>query len=1106
MLFYLTSIIPKIYTALLLVFLIVALDKATQARPGDFDLSFGSGGKVVTPVGTKSSDFGYATALQPDGKIIVAGRSYDGVYTGFMVSRINTDGTLDTSFGTGGIAYKKFFLNNQASAVAIQADGKIIVGGYAADSSNDLIYSFTLVRFNTNGLIDNTFGTSGYVQTTFNNQRSQVTSLAIQSDGKIVAAGFSFTSIVSLPNGFAVARFDSNGQIDNTFGTAGKVTVAYSFNSTKATSAVIQPDGKILVGGYGNSSSQIIRLNTDGSFDSTFDEDGKVTTKIGTYSGINLLTLQTDGKIVAAGYSSSDTSSEVAVARYNPDGSLDTTFDTDGIVTTDVDNKSDTANAVKIQVDGKIVVGGTTNQTPNTTFPDFLSIRYNSNGSLDTSYNGSGKVVTAITPSEDQANAMVIQMDGKIVLVGYSYNLNYDIAAVRYNSDGSLDFSFGNSGISLIELKNATDLIIDIAVQPDNKIVAVGYGNNNYRDIAIARYNPNGSLDTSFGVNGIVSTSLGNTNSLANSVVIQPDGKILVGGITNTFTNNTDFAVLRYNSDGSLDTTFGTSGILTFGFGTGADSLSDIALQLDGKIVGVGYSVGTSGYSAAVFRLNSNGSFDTTFNGSGKVLTSVGGTSYRGNSVVIQPDGKIVVAGSSYNSNSAEDFLVIRYNSNGSLDTTFDDDGIVTTLFSNNTDIANTVVVQSDGKIVAAGFSVVSFALARYNPNGSLDATFDGDGKIITSVGSNFDNNQIWDLAIQPNGKIIAAGTIVANDSDGAVFRYNEDGSLDKSFGIDGKIITNFGFGNDEFLAVALLSDNKIIAAGYSDNGANSDFTLVRYLGGESVANRTAFDFDGDGKADVSVFRPDNGVWYLLNSTSGFTGAQFGVSSDVIVPADYDGDGKTDLAVYRGGTWYINRSQAGFTGIAFGAPDDIPQPADFDGDGKADLAVWRPSNGTWYVYNLANNQFSAAQFGASTDKPVVGDYDGDGKADYAVFRPSNGTWYLQRSTSGFTGMQFGDSNDKPVPADYDGDGKTDIAVYRPSNGTWYLSRSAAGFTGIQFGVSTDLPTPADYDGDGKADVAVFRNGTWYLQQSTNGFTGVQFGASTDKPVPNAFVP
>ncbi|MCA1622257.1 MAG: FG-GAP-like repeat-containing protein [Acidobacteria bacterium] len=265
------------------------------------------------------------------------------------------------------------------------------------------------------------------------------------------------------------------------------------------------------------------------------------------------------------------------------------------------------------------------------------------------------------------------------------------------------------------------------------------------------------------------------------------------------------------------------------------------------------------------------------------------------------------------------------------------------------------------------------------------------------------------------------------------------------------------------------------------------------------------FDFDGDAKADISVFRPDNGVWYLLKSQSGFSFAQFGISTDKIVPADYDGDGKTDLAVYRSGTWYLQRSTAGFIGVAFGAPDDIPQPADFDGDGKADLAVFRPSNGTWYVYNLIANHTTAVQFGQNGDKPVVGDYDGDCKADYAVYR--NGTWYLLRSTEGFTGVSFGEANDKSVPADYDGDGKTDIAVFRPSNGTWYLQRSTAGFTGIAFGLGSDLPVPGDYDGDGKADVAVFRlsNGFWYLQRSTAGFTGVQFGAASDKPAPNAYV-
>ena len=271
---------------------------------------------------------------------------------------------------------------------------------------------------------------------------------------------------------------------------------------------------------------------------------------------------------------------------------------------------------------------------------------------------------------------------------------------------------------------------------------------------------------------------------------------------------------------------------------------------------------------------------------------------------------------------------------------------------------------------------------------------------------------------------------------------------------------------------------------------------------------RNRYQFDTDVRADISVFRPSNGVWYLLNSQTGFSAVQFGISTDRIVPADYDGDGKTDIAVFRGGTWFLQRSRDGFASIPFGFADDIPQPADFDGDCKADLAVWRPSNGVWYVLNLSNNQTTAVQFGISTDKPVVSDYDGDNKADYAVYRPGSGTWFMMQSTAGFASVQFGIPTDKPVVGDYDGDGKADQAVFRPENGVWYLLRSRDGFTAVQFGIPTDLPTPADYDGDGKTDIAVFRseNGVWYQQKSTEGFAAVQFGFGTDKPIPNAFVP
>ncbi len=268
---------------------------------------------------------------------------------------------------------------------------------------------------------------------------------------------------------------------------------------------------------------------------------------------------------------------------------------------------------------------------------------------------------------------------------------------------------------------------------------------------------------------------------------------------------------------------------------------------------------------------------------------------------------------------------------------------------------------------------------------------------------------------------------------------------------------------------------------------------------------KTFFDFDGDGQADVSVYRPETGVWYLRQSANGLSSKVFGQSGDKIVPADYDGDGRTDVAVYRSGVWYLQRSQEGFRGVTFGAADDVPVPADYDGDGKADIAVFRPSNGTWYILRSTAG-IIGIQLGSATDKPVPGDYDGNGTADVAVFRPSNGTWYTSTNpATNYGAMPFGTSEDKPVPADFDGDGKTDLAVFRPSNGTWYLKRSAAGNTAISFGLGTDKPVPADYDGDGKADIAVIRNGTWYLNRSTQGLAAILFGISTDLPTPNVFI-
>ncbi len=303
----------------------------------------------------------------------------------------------------------------------------------------------------------------------------------------------------------------------------------------------------------------------------------------------------------------------------------------------------------------------------------------------------------------------------------------------------------------------------------------------------------------------------------------------------------------------------------------------------------------------------------------------------------------------------------------------------------------------------------------------------------------------------------------------------------------------------------------------YSRALSQSEIQAVFNAGsdGKCQLRRTQFDFDGDGRADISVFRPANTTWFLRQPNAGFTSIAFGASNDLIAPADFDGDGRADVAVFRpsNGTWFLQRSQLGLTGIQFGATGDLPRPGDFDGDRNADIAVFRPSSGTWFIRQSSNNQDRGVQFGQSGDVPMMADFDGDGKTDIAVFRPSNGTWYWLRSSDGqFRFAPFGQSGDIPVNGDFTGDGRSDLAVFRPSNGFWYVAREtgtpAQNFEATQFSLAGDIPVPADYDGDGQVNIAVYRpsEGNWYVLQSGFSKSVTRFGAATDKPVPSAFQP
>jgi hypothetical protein len=388
-------------------------------------------------------------------------------------------------------------------------------------------------------------------------------------------------------------------------------------------------------------------------------------------------------------------------------------------------------------------------------------------------------------------------------------------------------------------------------------------------------------------------------------------------------------------------------------------------------------------------------------------------------------------------------------------------------------------------------------------------AAWVSQGRIVASDGASVDR---FGYSVAVSNNVVAVGAreddTAAGPDAGSAYVFTRSGS---TWTEQQKLATSDTFNGDRFGgSVALSFGNLVVGAAEKALTAPNGQGAAYYFTVQPP--KVKFDFDGDGLADISIFRPISGQWWYqrsLNNT--VTALQFGTSTDKPVPADYDGDGKTDIAFYRQSTgeWYVLRSSnLSFYSVPFGISSDKPAPGDFDGDGFADIAIFRPSEATWYI-NKSSGGTQISQWGAAGDVPVTADYDGDGKSDLAIFRPSNGQWWLNRSTAGVFATTFGVGTDKPVPADYTGDGKTDIAAWRPANGLWYVLRSEdSSFFAVPFGASGDIPVSADYDGDGKADFAIFRpdGANWFIQRSTAGILIQQFGATGDLPTAAAFIP
>ncbi len=741
---------------------------------GAIDSSFGINGYSKAIASLVEAFF----AFQPDGKIIIAGSNNSG--TGLSgIARLDVDGLPDSTFGDNAFLATSF----KPVSVAIQSDGKIVIAGSSA------IPGFLVARYNINGSPDNSFNGTGQTIADFvykippdrggtdstEIKTGTASSITIQKDGKIVVGGAAMTELGG--NKFAIARFNANGSIDNSFDTDGKQTTLVGDASSTSYSIALQDDGKTVLVGYANIAGinrfAVTRYNINGSLDNSFNGSGIQIANLGSDMQIgNSVAIQKNGKIVIAGYTLNGNNNDFAVARFNTDGSPDNTFDTDGLLTTDIQNTSDDyAGSVAMQNDDKIIVAGYSSINNNTSF---ALVRYNTDGSLDNTFDLDGKLVGNYNQGNTSVNAIVVEPNGKIVTAGTTWNgSNFDFAIVRYNADGSLDNTFSDDG------KQVTD----------------------------------------FGL-----------NEEGNSLVVQLDGKIIVGG-----SSNSKFAIARYNTDGSLDATFSDDGKLLIAMGF-SDLAKSVALQADGKIILAGHSYIDANYDSAYFalvRINSNGTLDNTFSSDGKVFTDFESSPSFANAVTIQTDGKIVAAGRSY-INGHNNLSVARYNTDGSLDNTFSLDGKQNSVFGTNEYFGMAMAIQPDGKMVVAGFeesieeASTSILVARYNANGELDNTFNGVGFTTTQAESKF--NFGFCVAINNDGRIAVGGT----NNNFKIVLYQNNGLLDSTFGTNGILINRIGVGNSAIKGIAFCS-NKLYVAGngqFPGNVAVLASYLLRPVGG----------------------------------------------------------------------------------------------------------------------------------------------------------------------------------------------------------------------------------------------------------------------------------
>lgn len=805
---------------------------------GDVFTAFGTNGKVNTNIG--QADFIVKSqAVQTDGKIIMGGTiENSSEYASFLL-RLNADGSLDTSFNSGG----KIFISEMENIVKItlQNDGKIVVGG-----SYD--FDVVLKRFNTNGTIDTTFGTNGSIINTSTGASRSLQDFVIQADGKFLV----LSDFYSGSQDYRVLRYNSNGTPDTSFGNNGSITTDIG-NVEFAKNILTQSDGKFIVAGTtlttGTSTTSVFlaRYNSNGTFDTSFNSNGKKTL---TYTGFNEFynfEFQTDGKIVLVFSSYVSSVPKLNVVKLNANSTLDTTFGTNGVANvTAPNNFGNGLKKFKIQSDGKLfIMSATFQMVNNSSNNNFLLVRLNANATYDTSFNGTGYQEFSFFANNDTGGDFSL-IGNQILLSGNTEEtliLN-KIAIAKFNSTGSLDLSFDGDGKAFYTFPyTAYDESKCSAIQADGKIIVAGTSHFNQNSILSAcRYNVDGSIDTTFGTSGFFKLNTQLYDGI-NTIEVDANGKILLG-------LNNSATVIRLNNNGTFDSTFGSGGfaIITSTFSSVADIkiLPDNSILVAGNIFVNSGTVTSTNFMLA--KLNANGTLATTFGTNG--ITTLTSTANYDQLFLVdaQADGKIVTIGNFSNGTNNRDTVIFKTNANGILDTSFNTTGVFTIGIPNTDDVPVGLQIQNDGKILfAMNYELNNKAyVVRITPAGLVDSSFDSDGIIYLNTSL---INSVGALKVLSNQQILVGGTKENTTADFTLLKYNSNGSLNTTFGTNGKVTSDF-FNNHDVLSGLLISnDNYLIATGTTLSPTGfADFALAKYhlidglgIGGNTINKKVLF-------------------------------------------------------------------------------------------------------------------------------------------------------------------------------------------------------------------------------------------------------------------------